>query len=143
VAVEFAPLGLLCATSFWASYWHFPTRVHLKTDDGRLDVSVGVTIDPGFAQLHYNGLTEVPWAYPPSRVAEGIGHIDVTASGYGHVGIETWFDLTPQPAGWIKVLGYDDGVCTHCDASGGCAECAFDQRVEILSLFIGAQADTL
>ena len=143
VAVQFAPLTLLCATNFWASYWHFPTRVHLTTDDGRLDVSIGVTIDPGFAQLHYNQLTEVPWAYPPSRLDERIGHIDVPVSDYAHVGIEAWFDLTPEPAGWIKVLGYDDGACAVCDEIGGCIECAFDQRVEILNLFIGAQADKL
>ena len=143
VALEFAPLTVLCATSFWASYWHFPTRVHLKTDDGRLDVSIGVTVDPGFARLHYNELTEVPGAYPPSRVDEQIGHIDASVLGYATVGIETWFDLTPEPAGWLKVLGYDDGACAHCDESGGCIECAFDQRIEILSLFIGTQADTL
>lgn len=143
VALEFAPLSLLCATNFWASYWHFPTRVHLKTDDGRLDISIGVTLDPGFTQLHYNQLDEVAWAYPPSNVAQQIGHIDVPVSDYAHVGIESWFDLTPEPAGWIKVLGYDDGACTRCDESGGCIECAYDERVEMLNLFIGAQADNL
>jgi len=143
LAVEFAPLTLLCATNFWASYWHFPTSVQLRTDDGRLDVSIGVGIDPGFSQLHYNQLTEVPWAYPPSRVDEQLGHIDVDASEYSHVGIEARFDLTPEPAGWIKVLGYDDGACDLCDETGGCVECAFDQRVEILNLFIGAQAEKL
>jgi hypothetical protein len=141
LAVEFAPLTLLCATNLWASYWHFPTRVHLRTDDGRLDVSVGGTIDPGFSQLHYNQLTELPWAYPPSRVDEQIGHIDVPVSEYAHVGIEAWFDLTPEPAGWIKVLGYGAGACALCDEIGGCIECAFDQRIEILNLFIGAQAE--
>jgi hypothetical protein len=143
VALELAPLSLLCATSFWASYWHFPTRVRLRTDDGRLDVSIGVTIDPGFAQLHFNQLTEVPWAYPPSRVDEQIGHIDIPASDYAQIGIESWFDLTPEPAGWIKVLGYDAGACALCDELGGCIDCAFDQRVELLSLFIGAQTDHL
>jgi hypothetical protein len=143
LAVEFAPLTLLCATDFWASYWHFPTRVHLRTGDGRLDVSIGVGIDPGFSQLHYNQLTEVPWAYPPSRVDEQIGHVDVDVAEYAHVGIEAWFDLTPEPAGWIKVLGYDDGACDLCDENGGCIECAFDQRIEILNLFIGAQAEKL
>jgi hypothetical protein len=141
VAVELAPLTLLCATNFWASYWHFPTRARLRTDDGRLDVSIGVTIDPGFAQMHYNNLTEVPWAYAPSSVEEQIGHIDVPLMDYAHVGIESWFDLTPEPAGWIKVLGYDGGACGLCDESGGCIECAFDERVEILNLFIGTQAD--
>jgi hypothetical protein len=143
LAVELAPLTLLCATNFWASYWHFPTRVHLRTDDGRLDVSIGVGIDPGFSQLHYSQLTEVPWAYPPSRVDEQIGHVDVDVAGYSHVGIEAWFDLTPEPAGWIKVLGYHDGACDLCDETGGCIECAFDQRIEILNLFIGAQAEKL
>jgi hypothetical protein len=141
VAVELAPLTLLCATDFWASYWHFPTRVEVRTDDGRLDVSIGVTIDPGFTRLHYNELTEVPSAYPPSRVEEQIGHIDVPMSDYAHVGIEAWFDLTPEPAGWIKVLGYDDSACARCDEIGGCIECAYLERVEILTLFIGTQAD--
>jgi hypothetical protein len=143
VALEFAPLTLLCATNFWASYWHFPTRVHLRTDDGRLDVSIGVTIDPGFSALHYNQLDEVPWAYPPSRVERQIGHIDAAVSDYAHVGIESWFDVEPDPAGWIKVLGYDDGACARCDELGGCIECAFDKRVEILNLFIGAESDKL
>jgi hypothetical protein len=34
-------------------------------------------------------------------------------------------------------------ACGVCDDIGGCIECAFDQRVEILNLFIGAQADKL
>ena len=141
LAIDFEPLSLLCATSQWASFWHFPTRVHLKTEDGRLDVSIGVSIDPGFARLHYNQLTEVPWAYPPARVDDQIGHIDAALSEYAHVGIESWFNVTPAPAGWIKVLGYDDGACGACDASGGCSECPYDRREEVLSLFIGNQAN--
>jgi hypothetical protein len=58
-------------------------------------------------------------------------------------GIEAWFDLTPEPAGWLKVLGYDDGARAVCDEIGGCIECSFDRRVEISSLFIGAEADNL
>jgi hypothetical protein len=139
LAIDFEPLSLLCATNHWAGFWHFPTRVHLKTDDGRIDVSIGVSIDPGFARLHYNELTEVPWAYPPARVDEQIGHLDAALSEYAHVGIESWFDVAPEPAGWIKVFGYDDGACGACDASGGCSECAYDQRQEVLTLFIGTQ----
>ena len=82
----------------------------------------------------------MPWAYPPASAAERIGHVDAAMSDYAEVGVESWFDLTPEPAGWVKLLGYPAGACVHCDASGGCTECAWDARVEVLTLFIGAAA---
>jgi hypothetical protein len=41
------------------------------------------------------------------------------------------------------VLGWNEGACGACDESGGCIECAFDQRVELLNLAIGSDADRL
>jgi hypothetical protein len=138
VAVELDPVSLLCTTG---DYWQFPTRVHLSTDDGRVDISIRVTIDPFLPPLYYYQLMQGPWVFPPSRVDEEIGHIDVALSGYAHVGIESSFVYAPEPYGGIRVLGWNEGACIDCDESGGCSACAFDQQVEILKLTIGSRAD--
>lgn len=140
VAVELDPVSLLCAPS---DYWQFPTRVHLSTDDGRVDISIRVTIDPSISRLYYYQLLQGPWAYPPSRVDEEIGHIDVALTGYAHVGIESSFDYAPEPHGVIQVLGWNEGACIDCDESGGCSACAFAEQVELLKLTIGSGADEL
>lgn len=116
-----------------------PARARMRTDDGRLDVSFGVTLDPGFAQLHFNNRTDVGWAFPPAQLAERIGHIDAELDTFAHVGLEAWFDKAPEAQGWIKVLGYAPGDCLLCEGDSGCIECSWERRVVVLSLFIGAE----
>ena len=116
-----------------------PSVAHIQTEDGRLDVSIPITIDPSYALLHFNNRSDVDWAYPPAELSARIGHIDLELDALAHVGIEAWFDKTPEPQGWLKVLGYGAGDCLLCGADGGCNECSWERRMELLGLFIGAE----
>jgi hypothetical protein len=144
------PVGLIATSAQGHLATVGPVRVSLRTDDGAFTETMDATarlVNDEHPTLDGSPAPFVadvaPWAFPPAIVADQIGHIDAELSDYAHVGLETWFDLSPDPRGWIKVLGFRDGGCVDCAADGGCLECAWLARNEILTLFIGAEADDL
>ena len=113
------------------------TAVRLQTADGRLDLSTPVTIEPS-SELRLRTAQDRAWAVRADRLE---GHLDADLRGSHHVGIDLQLNGVETPQGELRVLGYAPGDCGLCNA-GGCAECAWERRMELLTLTLEAGASS-